>query len=94
MCFRKVVLKINITTHGLPWWLSGKESTCNVGDAGTASSIPGTRKDLLEEVMATHASVLDWRSHGQRSLAGYRVAESDTTEATERSTQRVTSHTW
>ena len=23
---------------GLPWWLSGKESTCNAGDAG---SIPG-----------------------------------------------------
>ena len=24
---------------GLPWWLSGKESTCNVGDLG---SIPGS----------------------------------------------------
>ena len=23
---------------GLPWWLSGKKSTCNAGDAG---SIPG-----------------------------------------------------
>ena len=28
---------INIFT-GLPWWLSGKESTCNAGDMG---SIPG-----------------------------------------------------
>ena len=25
---------------GLPWWLSGKESTCSVGDLG---SIPGLR---------------------------------------------------
>ena len=24
---------------GLPWWLNGKESTCNVGDTG---SIPGS----------------------------------------------------
>ena len=26
---------------GLPWWLSGKESACNAGDAGNAGSIPG-----------------------------------------------------
>ena len=25
--------------NGLPWWLSGKESTCNEGDVG---SIPGS----------------------------------------------------
>ena len=25
---------------GLPQWLSGKESTCNAGDAGDAGSIP------------------------------------------------------
>ena len=23
-----------IKKYGLPWWLSGKESTCNGGDAG------------------------------------------------------------
>ena len=23
--------------QGLPWWLSGKESTCNVGNAGLIS---------------------------------------------------------
>ena len=27
--------------HGLPWWLSGKESACNAGDAGR---IPGSVK--------------------------------------------------
>ena len=35
--------------------------------------------------MATHASVLPWRIHGQRSLAGYRPwghRQSDTAEAT------------
>ena len=26
---------------GLLWWLSGKESTCNTGDAKDAGSIPG-----------------------------------------------------
>ena len=29
----------------LPWWLSGKESTCNAGDIG---SIPGSGRSLRE----------------------------------------------
>ena len=28
--------------HGLPTWLSGKESTCNAGAAGGVGSIPGS----------------------------------------------------
>ena len=28
-------------------------------------------EDLLEKEMATHSSILAWKSHGQRSLAGY-----------------------
>ena len=28
---------------GIPWWLSSKESTCNAGGAGAASSILGSR---------------------------------------------------
>ena len=38
-------------------------------------------EDPLEEEMATHSSILDWRIHGQRSLVGYivhRVAKSRT----------------
>ena len=31
--------------YGLPWWLSGKESTCNAGDTG---SIPGSGRSLRE----------------------------------------------
>ena len=29
------------------------------------------REDPLEEEMATHSSILAWRIHGQRGLAGY-----------------------
>ena len=39
----------------------------------------------LEKEMATHSSVLAWRSHGWRSLVGCRPwghTESDTTEVT------------
>ena len=32
---------IYIYIYGLPWWLSGKESACNVGDLGL---IPGLRR--------------------------------------------------
>ena len=29
------------------------------------------REDPLEKGMATHSSILAWRSHGERSLVGY-----------------------
>ena len=29
------------------------------------------QKDPVEEEMATHSSILAWKSHGHRSLAGY-----------------------
>ena len=34
------------------------------------SSIPGS-EETLEEEMAAHCSILAWRIHEQRSLAGY-----------------------
>ena len=40
-------------------------------------------KDPLEKEMATHSSILAWKCHGQRSLAGYSPwdrKELDTTE--------------
>ena len=43
------------------------------------------QEDPLEEGMATHSSILAWRIHGQRSLAGYNPwdhKELDRTEAT------------
>ena len=36
-------------THGLHWWLSGKESTCNAGATGDTSSIPGLLGRSLAE---------------------------------------------
>ena len=41
------------------------------------------QKDPLEKGMATHSSILAWKSNGQRSLAGYSPwdhKESDSTE--------------
>ena len=43
------------------------------------------QEDLLDEGTATHSSILDWKSLGQRSLVGHSPwgrKESDTTEAT------------
>ena len=43
------------------------------------------QEDALEEGMAPHSSILAWRTHGQRSLAGYTahgVTESDMTAVT------------
>ena len=51
---------------GLPWWLSGKNTSASAGDMG---SIPGLGRSLEKE-MATHSSILAWEIHGQRSLAG------------------------
>ena len=39
-----------------PWWLSGKEPTCQEGDLGL---IPGL-EDPQEEEMATHSTILPW----------------------------------
>ena len=62
----------------LPWWLSGKESACNAGDAG---SIPG-REDPLEKEMATHSSILAWEIQWTEEPGGLQsmgLQESDTT---------------
>ena len=48
-------------------------------------------EDFLEEGMATHSSILAWKSHGQRSLAGYSLGghkELDMTGATDHGTAR------
>ena len=42
---------------GLPWWLSGKESACNVKDQG---SIPGLGRSPGEG-NNTHPGILAWR---------------------------------
>ena len=46
--------------HILPRWLGSKVSTCNAGDTGDSSLIPGLQ-DPLKKGMATHSSTLAWR---------------------------------
>ena len=48
---------------------SGGSVVKNLLQCRKKGSIP--RKDLLEESMATHSTILAWRSHGQNSLLGY-----------------------
>ena len=56
-----------IKLWGLPWWLSGKESACNAGDAGLITGsgrCPG-------EGNGNPLQFLPGKSHEQRSLVGY-----------------------
>ena len=51
---------------GFPHSSVGKESACNAGDPGL---IPG-REDPLEKEMATHSSILAWRTPWTEELGG------------------------
>ena len=67
----------------LPWWLRGKESTCDAGDAGGVDSIPGSGRSLgagncdlfqyscLENSMDRRA----WRATAQRGCKESSTAE-------------------
>ena len=57
---------LSVVTLGFSGGSDSKESSCNPGDPG---SIP------LERGMAIYSSILPWRIHGQRSLAGYYTEE-------------------
>ena len=46
--------------QGLPRWLSGKESACNVETQETQVHFLG-QEDPLEEEMAIHSSILAWK---------------------------------
>ena len=64
---------------GLPWWLSGKESTHQCKRQG----FNPCWGDPLEKEMATHSSILAWRIPWTEDLAGYSprgCKESDTIE--------------
>ena len=53
---------------GLPWWLSGKESTCNAGDLSYSS---GSGRSPGEGNGNPLLLFLPGEFHGQRSLVGY-----------------------
>ena len=64
---------------GLPWWLIGKESTCNAGDTGW---IPESRRSPEEG----HGNPLQYSCLENPIGRGYSpqdCKESDSTEATE-----------
>ena len=50
-----------VPSSGLSQWLSGKATACSVGDSGDVGSIPYW-EDPLEKEMATHSSILAWRT--------------------------------
>ena len=52
---------------GLSWWLRVKQMPAVQETWVRSLGWEGP----LEEEMATHSSVLAWRIHGQRGLAGY-----------------------
>ena len=68
---------------GLPRWCSGKESTCQAGDARDAHLIPGSGRSVGEGNGQPTLVLLPGKFHGQRSLVGYSPwgqKESDKTE--------------
>ena len=66
---------------GLPWWLSGKESTC-VQETQETQVRSLSREDPLEEGMTAHSSILAWRIPWTEE-PGLQFIGSDTTEVTE-----------
>ena len=75
----------NRKPEGLPWWLSGKDSTSNAGAARRWRVRSLGWEDPLEEGMATHSSILAWTVSTDRGAwwaSVYGVAALDTTEAT------------
>ena len=57
--YKDMVLKVGKGGGGVPWWLSGKECTCQSMQERRVQSLG--RGDLLEKEMSTHSSVLAWR---------------------------------
>ena len=70
---------------GLPWWLSGKESTCNAGVTGEMGSIPGSGKSTGggNGNPLQYSRLENPMDKGAWQATVHRVAESDTTEVTE-----------
>ena len=56
-----------------------KEYACNAEDP---DSIPETGESPMEKGMAIHSSIVVWRSHGQRRLAGFNVVHGITKSQT------------
>ena len=69
-------------SKGFPRWLSGKDPPSNAEDAGVRADSLG-QEGPLEEVMATHSSILAWRiprpeepGRATQSVGSHRVGHS------------------
>ena len=58
---------------GLPRWYNGKRICLPVQELQETQVWSLGQEDPLEKEMATHSSILAWKSHRQRSLTGYTV---------------------
>ena len=57
---------------GLPWWLRGKEFACNAVDAGDMKQFQSLgQEDPLDEGIATHSSILAWRTPWTEEPGGW-----------------------
>ena len=69
---------------GLPWWLSGKESSCNAGATGDVGSVPGFGRSPG----VRHGNPLQYScqenpmDRGAQEATDHGIAELDTTEVT------------
>ena len=70
---------VDIFTYGLPWWFSGKESTCNTGDAGDMGSIPEFRR-FPGEGHVFHSSIPACKVPRTVDYSPWDQKESDMTE--------------
>ena len=89
-CFMPAVLEPHLAFSG---GSVGNESTCNAGDTGDMSSIPGSGKSAG----GGHGNPLHCSCLERRSLAGYRsqgYKELDTAEATEKSAFALSTISW
>ena len=87
--------------HWYQRWNSGKESTCqcrrrkrlrfNPWDPSWVCSLG--QKDPLEKEITTHCNVLAWKSHGQKSLAGYSPWSQKEPDKTEHLSSHTHTHT-
>ena len=57
--------------QGFPGGASGKEPTCQCRRHKRWGFNPWVRKIPWRRSVATHSTILGWRTHEQRSLAGY-----------------------
>ena len=65
------ILSAPIYIYRLPWWLRGKESTCNAGVTGDKGLTPWVGKMPWRRKQQPTPVFLPGESYGQRRLASY-----------------------